>query len=142
MNKEGDNLNATAPPSKFKSEYIIESHDKEKIIKEIELSLNQIQDIDSIIIYPYQRQNAKRAPSKKSRGSIYRGVSRNGKMWQVQIGNVAQKRYMGTSESEEAAARIYDANSILTNGMKAKTNFPYTKRDLQDILYAYYSGRE
>ena len=37
------------------------------------------------------------------------------------------KKYIGSYETEEMAARVYDKYSILVNGIKAKTNFPYTK---------------
>jgi len=34
---------------------------------------------------------------------------------------------MGSAFTEEEAARIYDKRSILTAGLKAKTNFAYSK---------------
>ena len=64
---------------------------------------------------------------KSTRGSIYRGVSRNGKKWQVQLLGNLKKHYIGSISSETKAARIYDAHAILAHGLKAKTNFSYNK---------------
>jgi hypothetical protein len=41
---------------------------------------------------------------------------------------------VGSANTEEEAAMIYDRKAILTNGLKAKTNFPYTKREIEFIL--------
>jgi hypothetical protein len=45
-----------------------------------------------------------------------------------------KKHYIGSIEKEEKAARIYDRHAILTHGLRAKTNFSYTKPDIQTIL--------
>lgn len=37
------------------------------------------------------------------------------------------KRYVGSACTEEEAARVYDKRSIVSAGLKAKTNFAYTK---------------
>ena len=44
------------------------------------------------------------------------------------------KEYQGGFESEEAAARMYDKKSICTFGLKAKTNFDYTRDEVLRIL--------
>lgn len=72
--------------------------------------------------------------AKSKRGSKYRGVSRNGKKWQVQLLGNLRKRYIGSIGSEEAAARIYDYYAIITHGLRAKTNFQYTKTDIVEIM--------
>jgi hypothetical protein len=72
--------------------------------------------------------------SKSNRGSKYRGVSKNGKKWQVQLLGNLRKRYIGSIYSENAAARIYDQYAILTHGLKAKTNFTYRKHEIQTML--------
>ena len=71
---------------------------------------------------------------KESRASKFRGVSRNGVQWQVQLGNTLSKRYIGSAPTEEEAARLYDRKAILTNGLKAKTNYAYTKRQIEYVL--------
>ncbi len=68
------------------------------------------------------------------RGSAYRGVSRNGKKWQVQVLGSLRKRYIGSIPTQEMAARIYDYFSIISHGLKAKTNFSYSKQNILDIL--------
>jgi hypothetical protein len=44
------------------------------------------------------------------------------------------KEYKGGFDTEEAAARMYDKKSICTFGLKAKTNFDYTKAEVMEIL--------
>jgi len=40
------------------------------------------------------------------------------------------------------AARIYDKHAILTHGLRAKTNFNYSKSEIQAILDAEFEGEE
>ena len=72
--------------------------------------------------------------SKKPRGSKFRGVSRNGNQWQVLIMVNKKKRYVGSYSKEEEAARAYDKVALQNHGSKAKTNFDYTKQEVEDIL--------
>ena len=44
------------------------------------------------------------------------------------------KEYNGGYDCEDDAARIYDKKSICTFGLKAKTNFDYTKQEVLEIL--------
>lgn len=68
------------------------------------------------------------------RGSRFWGVSKNKSKWQVMITLNHYKEYKGGFESEEEAARMYDKKSICTFGLKAKTNFDYSKREVLEIL--------
>ena len=70
----------------------------------------------------------------KPRGSKFRGVSRNGNQWQVLIMVNKKKRYVGSYSKEEDAARAYDKVALQNHGSKAKTNFDYTKKEVEDIL--------
>ena len=72
--------------------------------------------------------------SKKPRGSKFRGVSRNGNQWQVLIMVNKKKRYVGSYSKEEEAARAYDQVALQNHGSKAKTNFDYTKQEVEAIL--------
>ena len=45
-----------------------------------------------------------------------------------------KKEHIGQIESEALAARIYDKRVIIGNGLKAKTNFNYSKRQLERLL--------
>ncbi len=88
------------------------------------------------------------------RSSCYRGVSRNGHLWQVSltqfqisqvlIMNNKRKKYVGSFVDELDAALLYDKVAILTHGLKvyisifinsqAKTNFAYRKPQIIEIL--------
>eukprot|EP00343_Euplotes_focardii_P001299 CAMPEP_0205803656 /NCGR_PEP_ID=MMETSP0205-20121125/6392_1 /ASSEMBLY_ACC=CAM_ASM_000278 /TAXON_ID=36767 /ORGANISM="Euplotes focardii, Strain TN1" /LENGTH=276 /DNA_ID=CAMNT_0053072117 /DNA_START=17 /DNA_END=847 /DNA_ORIENTATION=+ len=79
------------------------------------------------------RKNAK-IEAKNYRGSRYWGVSKNKSKWQVMITLNHYKEYNGGFDDEETAARKYDKKSICTFGLKAKTNFNYTKAEVLTIL--------
>lgn len=72
--------------------------------------------------------------SQKSRRSKYRGVSRNGSQWQVLIMIKKKKLYMGSYPNEEKAARVYDIAALNYHGYKAKTNYEYTKEEIEKII--------
>jgi len=61
-------------------------------------------------------------------------VSKNGKKWQVQVLGSLRKRYIGSIPTEEMAARIYDCFSIISHGLRAKTNFSYRKNEILDMV--------
>ena len=93
---------------------------------EVEIALSQIPDSQDIVIWCKK----KRMLSKSVRGSRFRGVSKNGRKWQVQLLGNLRKRYIGSISSENAAAHIYDQYAIMTHGLKAKTNFSYRKNEV------------
>lgn len=72
--------------------------------------------------------------NRKPRGSKFRGVSRNGNQWQVLIMVNKKKRYVGSYSKEEDAARAYDKVALQNHGSKAKTNYDYTKKEVEEIL--------
>ena len=78
----------------------------------------------------------KLAEERKPRSSKFRGVSRNGKQWQVLIMIKQKKRYIGNFSDEEEAAREYDKIAIQFHGPKAKTNFQYNEDEIKSILAA------
>ena len=57
------------------------------------------------------------------RGSKYRGVSRNGKTWQVLIMINRNKKYIGNFKSEDEAAKAYDEYAMKFHKNKARLNF-------------------
>ena len=124
--------------------YSIDKNVMKEILKEakqieLRLALSKIESPDQIVIQPYSKKSfsfcsSSKGIKKESRASKFRGVSRNGVQWQVQLGNTLSKRYIGSAPSEEEAARLYDRKAILTNGLKAKTNYTYTKRQIEYIL--------
>ena len=70
----------------------------------------------------------------KPRGSKYRGVSKNGSQWQVLIMVKKKKRYIGSFSNEEEAAKAYDKVALQHHGIKAKTNYDYTKEEVEKIM--------
>ena len=78
----------------------------------------------------------KLAEERKPRSSKFRGVSKNGKQWQVLIMIKQKKRYIGNFSDEEEAAREYDKIAIQFHGPKAKTNFQYNEDEIKSILAA------
>lgn len=44
-----------------------------------------------------------------------------------------KKTYIGTYRDQKTAARAYDKYNILLNGIKAKTNFNYTRLEIKTI---------
>ena len=45
-----------------------------------------------------------------------------------------KKKYLGTLPSEEMAAKFYDKVAVQYQGVKAKTNFQYSKAQILQIL--------
>ena len=70
---------------------------------------------------------------RNKRSSRYRGVSKNGNQWQVLMMINKNKTYIGSYPSEEFAARIYDILALKNRGVKARTNFIYTNKQIQNI---------
>ena len=71
--------------------------------------------------------------NKPKRGSIYRGVSKNGNQWQVLMKENNNKTYKGSYPSEELAARIYDVLALKNKRFKARTNFKYSSKQIKKI---------
>ena len=71
---------------------------------------------------------------KSNRHSVYRGVSLNGKKWQVMIMGRKRKNYFGRFKCELEAAKFYDKLAIVTKGLSANTNFNYTKTEINEIM--------
>lgn len=70
---------------------------------------------------------------KGNRSCSYRGVSKNGKKWQVSIMKHNKNYYLGNYISEENAAKIYDIFNIKLRGKKAVTNFLYDDEQIEAI---------
>ena len=70
---------------------------------------------------------------RNKRSSRFRGVSKNGNQWQVLMMINKNKSYIGSYDSEEFAARIYDVLAIKNRGMNARTNFKYNSKQIKNI---------
>lgn len=117
--------------------------------QEILTSLEKVSDASKEVI-----EAVPRISTGSKRGSNYRGVSVNGKKWQVRylfanltiqvmVMGFGKKRYYGGIKDQQEAARLYDKYAILTQGIgvslshpnfQAKTNFSYTKEQVLCIL--------
>lgn len=71
--------------------------------------------------------------NRRNRKSKYRGVSKNGNQWQALIMINKKKIYIGVYSSEEKAGRAYDRAAIINHGDKAKTNFMYSMKEIDEI---------
>ncbi|TVU23686.1 hypothetical protein EJB05_26065, partial [Eragrostis curvula] len=78
-----------------------------------------------------------------SRGaSIYRGVTRHQQpgRWQARIGSIKlngtrnRDLYLGTFDTQEAAAEAYDIAAIKFRGLNAMTNFDISRYDVKSIV--------
>lgn len=58
--------------------------------------------------------------SRNSKLSHFRGVSNNGRKWQVMIMGFAKKIYFGGIETEEEASHKYDKYAILMHGLEVR----------------------
>ena len=99
--------------------------------------LKSYTDDDTILISATEKSTKKvggKVVSKRPRGSQYRGVSKNKAKWQVMIMGNFKKMYFGAIEDEREAALFYDKLAIVSHGIKARTNFDYTRRDIISIL--------
>lgn len=96
-------------------------------------ALEEIEDDDRVLITGKPKNKSKKI-QKSNRHSNFRGVSRNGKKWQVMIIGTIRKKYFGAIPNERDAAIFYDKLSILTNGLSAKTNFNYKRSELLKMI--------
>eukprot|EP00344_Euplotes_crassus_P003639 CAMPEP_0197004096 /NCGR_PEP_ID=MMETSP1380-20130617/18941_1 /TAXON_ID=5936 /ORGANISM="Euplotes crassus, Strain CT5" /LENGTH=179 /DNA_ID=CAMNT_0042422779 /DNA_START=272 /DNA_END=811 /DNA_ORIENTATION=- len=97
--------------------------------REILSSLKKVTDPSKEVI-----KAVPRISTGSKRGSSFRGVSVNGKKWQVMVMGFGKKRYYGGIKDQNEAAQLYDKYAILTQGIGAKTNFGYTKDQILSIL--------
>ena len=96
--------------------------------------LESYHDDEAILIKSTPKLSKTASKPKRPRGSIYRGVSKNKAKWQVMIMGNFKKMYFGAIEDEKDAALFYDKLAIVSHGIKARTNFDYTRRDIIRIL--------
>ena len=96
----------------------------------MEIGLNQI------VLSGFHKTSPGEKSDNMHRGTNFRGITRNGRCnWQILTMIDGTKVYLGTVDNILKAAILYDIASIQTKGMKAKTNFMYTKRELLYILF-------
>lgn len=95
--------------------------------------LKSFNDTD-VVIHPLVKKFKQKNYRSKTVGSKFRGVSKNKHKWQVMIMGNFKKFYIGGIKSELEAAKLYDKLAIFYHGMEAKTNFQYTKKDIEVLI--------
>ena len=95
--------------------------------------LNSFAEND-VVIHPLMKKLRAKNSRSKTAGSRFRGVSKNKLKWQVMIMGNFKKFYIGGLKTEEEAAKLYDKLAIFYHGMEAKTNFQYTKREVEILI--------
>lgn len=75
--------------------------------------LEKLDDTESIVL-----KSSPKPRSRNSKLSHYRGVSHNGKKWQVMIMGFAKKIYFGGLTTEKEASHLYDKYAILMHGFE------------------------
>ena len=73
--------------------------------------------------------------SDRYRGSLYRGVSKNGKAWQILIMIDNEKIYLCIMDNPRQAAVLYDYVIVQAKGLAAKLNSNYSRAELLAVLF-------
>ncbi|CAI2368200.1 unnamed protein product [Moneuplotes crassus] len=89
---------------------------------------------NDVVIHPLMKKQKPKTGKSKTVGSKYRGVSKNKHKWQVMIMGNFKKFYIGGIKTEMEAAKLYDKLAIFYHGMEAKTNFQYTKVQIEALI--------
>ena len=89
---------------------------------------------EDTVIHPLMKKLKHKNYKSKTIGSQFRGVSKNKQKWQVMIMGNFKKFYIGGIKTELEAAKLYDKLAIFYHGMEAKTNFKYTKADIEVLI--------
>lgn len=98
-------------------------------VDQLKTLANEAKDTEDVIL-----KGCPRIHNQTKRGSIYRGVSKNGKKWQVMVMGNNCKYFSGSIMSERLAARIYDRFALQHFGLRAKTNLDYNKNTLLQMI--------
>ena len=91
-------------------------------------------DDDEVVIKAALKKQRALVGSKPENCARYIGLSRNGKKWQVLVMIDKKWTYITSLANQEACAWVYDKMIIYLNGMSAKTNFTYTKWEVESIV--------
>lgn len=112
------------------------------IDEKIRRVLSKLQD-GSIASFKACKKKIKGFFSNRSgRRSKYIGVSKNNYNWQVLINVGNKKKYIGTFPTQKEAAIAYDFYSIALHSEKAKTNFSYEGKIVEDMIKSYLSSSD
>ena len=106
-------------PQKTHSEEVQLSHSDQAILdykKQLLQNLQFCDDGEAVIVE--SKNKSLMMQTRSTRGSKYRGVSKNGNKWQVMIVRGKFKKYIGAIESEDVAGVLYDKYSLIIQGLQ------------------------
>ena len=63
--------------------------------------------------------------TRSQRGSMYRGVSKNGEKFQIVVVSGSFKKYIGAIENEHAAGFLYDKYAIIIQGLRVSISLSH-----------------
>lgn len=82
----------------------------------------------------YSHKKGKDRVNASARRSSFIGVCKNGPHWQALISIRQKKTYIGTYPSQVEAAKAYDFYCMLVHCLRAKTNFTYTRAEVDSLI--------
>jgi hypothetical protein len=95
-------------------------------------ALNLFKNPEEIIFYDHKKGKDRVNASK--RRSRFIGVCKNGPHWQALISIRQKKTYIGTYTTQEEAASAYDFYCMVVHCLRAKTNFSYTRAEVDALI--------
>lgn len=115
------------------------------LVERINAVTNELgQKGEELILFQNQRiisHKQKKTRNSESRGTKYRGVSKNGSKYQVFIMINKKKRYYGVMQDQQHAAVLYDKLTIIFQGLKVghfSSFFTFAKTESGEISLASY----
>ena len=102
----------SAKPS-LNKRLLVQTHDFSQNIQRLLAAVKGSVEEDKIIVYAKKKSEAKVCRS--NRRSRFTGVFRNGDNWQSFISIEKRKTYLGTYDTQEEAAKVFDFYSLLLN---------------------------
>ena len=112
-------------------------HRKDRVVLKEMLTLLLHSKDGEIVIARKEKKKRDSEEEKDTRGSQYRGVSKNGLHWQIFMNiDGGLRRYRGCLNSEKESAMMYDKAAVQYQGKAAQTNFDYTREEVVDMLFS------
>ena len=98
--------------------------------------------ISDMVLVLGKKKAESKSSSLSNKRSSFIGVFRNGLHWQALISINKRKTYIGSYACEKDAAVAFDFFSILLHSFTAKTNFNYTRNNIEEMIWNYKKNKE